>query len=756
MQIRQSKSLNKKIKKPRQLWLSSILTLFIFATTIGGYFLVQNSQDIRRSASEPYDTCIEEGGNWSSTTPCCSGLVKVTSPYGYFCGKAGTCTPGATKCEKEGTLYFEYLCDSSGYYQKNKRCDFGCSGNSCQADGCTPNSKRCTSDRSAIETCSSDGTGWTKQSCSSNTTCSSQTLTCVSNTPTPTPVPTPTAAPTPTPAVSCIKEGGNWSSTTPCCSGLVKVTSPYGYFCGKAGTCTPGATKCEKEGTLYFEYLCDSSGYYQKNKRCDFGCSGNSCQTSGCTPNSKRCTSDRSAIETCSSDGTAWTKRSCSTNTTCSSQTLTCVSNTPTPTAAPTASCEGTCYTNSSCSAIGKVEASGSCLKSTSICCKEAAAGIANVVDTELKAKGEPCSNSSECITGECARTYINNIGQPVFLAEYLCVPSMVEQDQSIVQQNENALLLGATGAVAATTVAAGGVAVGAAATTLPALTPLGLYSYVTATLATAPAWVQTGLTATGLAAGWSSVAGGTYACVNDPNSDACSAFVSGVMVNPAGLMQLASATDSFISNSYRTVNNFLTQQIDDMFDFEPSFGSLNGISVDDMNYMDVMDQNILGPQIQGNVSSPAINSAASQANQLIEQGLSPEEAVAQVTHGIFDDKYQEGYGLAGDAVRSFEDMVELECGVQCRHISQFSTALANEVGLSADFANFNLSHGQQTSGHAVTLIQNMDGSLGVIDATNNMFNQDVGAYINQIIDSGYIPTSNIEGAMQGLIYQIP
>jgi len=108
MQIGQSKPLNRRIKKPRQLWLSSILTLLIFATTISGYFLVQNSQDIRRSASEPYVTC-------------------------------DATTIGSTKCEKESGRNTQFICEASGW-RMTERCERGCDGNICKA-GCIPGVK---------------------------------------------------------------------------------------------------------------------------------------------------------------------------------------------------------------------------------------------------------------------------------------------------------------------------------------------------------------------------------------------------------------------------------------------------------------------------------------------------------------------------------------------------------------------------------------------------------------------------------------
>ena len=54
--LKQKQSLAQK-QSPQRLWLSFIITLFIFASSISAYFLVKNSQDIRRSAAEPYSQC---------------------------------------------------------------------------------------------------------------------------------------------------------------------------------------------------------------------------------------------------------------------------------------------------------------------------------------------------------------------------------------------------------------------------------------------------------------------------------------------------------------------------------------------------------------------------------------------------------------------------------------------------------------------------------------------------------------------------
>jgi len=123
--------------------------------------------------------------------------------------------------------------------------------------------------------------------------------------------PSPTKTPTSTSSSQCIKSGEPFSSSIPCCSSLVKVVTPYGTICHVKGTdCVEGAKKCQVgANNTYFEYKCDSSGYYQQDKRCDFGCNGNTCKTQQCTPGEKKC--DNNMLKTCNIDGSAWKAEYC-------------------------------------------------------------------------------------------------------------------------------------------------------------------------------------------------------------------------------------------------------------------------------------------------------------------------------------------------------------------------------------------------------------------------------------------------------------
>jgi hypothetical protein len=194
------------------------------------------------------------------------------------------------------------------------------------------------------------------------------------------------------------------------------------------------------------------------------------------------------------------------------------------------------------------------------VCCREKT--LAQAGSLEL---GDRCEDSSECESGNCNNTYINNVGDIVYLgANYLvCVPPTTEQEQDRVQQSQNAALLGTAGAVAAAAMVTAPIVV----TSLPALTPLGAYSYATAAITTAPAWVQTGVTVAGVTAGWAGVGAGTLACVTDPNSNACMAYTASLMADPTGLTSLANATDDLFNAGVQTVNTALNQQVDDIFD---------------------------------------------------------------------------------------------------------------------------------------------------------------------------------------------
>ena len=90
MKLSKKQSFNKSTSH-RRLWLSSIVTLFILATSISAYFLVKNSQDIRKSASDPYPgncTCIYNSAcsavgmqPCTACSPACSALNLLSANY---------------------------------------------------------------------------------------------------------------------------------------------------------------------------------------------------------------------------------------------------------------------------------------------------------------------------------------------------------------------------------------------------------------------------------------------------------------------------------------------------------------------------------------------------------------------------------------------------------------------------------------------------------------------------------------------------
>jgi len=160
MNLRQNKVQLQTHKPHQRLWFSSILTLFIFATSISAYFLVKNSQDIRKSAFDPYAndcTCIynntcsvvnmipcEGQCNPSCSPPaiCCQKSKKTptceeTCYRGFSCrmmGKdsaTGTCSSGSVCCQTkassqtntcEGSCYPAALCSEVGKVDASGGC----------------------------------------------------------------------------------------------------------------------------------------------------------------------------------------------------------------------------------------------------------------------------------------------------------------------------------------------------------------------------------------------------------------------------------------------------------------------------------------------------------------------------------------------------------------------------------------------------------------------------------------------------------
>ncbi len=310
----------------------------------------------------PYGSiCGKPGTCTPGSTKCddSNKFVLVCDASGYFqknqsCGgecKNGKCeiicTTGQTRCRDNKTLE---VCNESGTSFTSQSCNYKCEYNKCvekpMADvtptpiDCLPGKNSCTGNKGMME-CNSKGDGYNYFQCGIlciGGRCIGETITL--------------GGPTnPTNCISgeikceatsnggfsefkcnssgywdeilscasgcyygrckqavetegCLKENERYQEGK-CCPGLVKVTSPYGYYCGKPGTCTPGTTKCENNSI----WKCDTSGYFSKIKSCDFGCGENECNL-GCTPRSTICRNEKTLL-VCSDNGTAWLSRSC-------------------------------------------------------------------------------------------------------------------------------------------------------------------------------------------------------------------------------------------------------------------------------------------------------------------------------------------------------------------------------------------------------------------------------------------------------------
>ena len=201
------------------------------------------------STPTPTPSCLAKNASCSNGT-CCAGLVCVVSPYGRYCNVKGTeCTAGQQMCQAEAGISYVYVCDgTTGYYQKNQRCDFGCDGTKCITNGCTPNTKQCNpTNASELQTCAANGIGWSGEYCKYgcvNNACKPA----PSSTPTHTPAPTPTNSPMPTPFVGVgLMTGVGILPVTQC--GLFTPCASVGGVAQKCsnvilgGTCVPNPSK---------------------------------------------------------------------------------------------------------------------------------------------------------------------------------------------------------------------------------------------------------------------------------------------------------------------------------------------------------------------------------------------------------------------------------------------------------------------------------------------------------------------------------
>ena len=456
-------------------------------------------------------SCATKNQSCSDTKPCCSSDNVCTSLYGgKFCVPKGDCTSGDKKCVVESGKSYVYTCNTNGYWDKTKTCDFGCDGSSCKK-ACTAGAKRCNG--SELETCNSDGTAWAGQSCTNGC----QTVSGVSSckgAPTPTPKATvkPTATPTPS---SCANRNESCSNKSCCSTSDTCQSLPGGKFCVAKGTqCTSGQEKCVAEGSSSYVYTCSSGGYWQKDKACDFGCDGNSCKQA-CTPGAKQCNGNE--LQTCNSAGTAWTGQSCTNG----CQTISGAS-----------SCKVALCEANSCNS--------ECAQKTKGNIGQCSAGVCKCSAPSLKGNGSSCSGNSECLSGYC---YSGNqvLGGSPFDFVKTCHAASIETMNKISRDTNTAV------AIAGSTLLTAGA--------MPAIEGAALagYSYASAYLTSLPASLQTAFGLIG-AANVADDLTSQLQCIITLDPQAC-AIAQAAILNPipgAGLsddLQHYLATNPFSTN---------------------------------------------------------------------------------------------------------------------------------------------------------------------------------------------------------------
>ncbi len=251
--------------------------------------LVQQRQEIRKEAvypspspelPSPSPECKGENDSCGDTADCCGGLQCASLPGGKFC-ISPTCDEGLRRCSGN----FIQECQS-GVWTDTQRCDASCDPRTVSCvKVCNPGETRCAED--VLETCASDGSGWSGKSCAYG--CNKGA--CLA----PSPSPSPSLAPSPSPT-------GSPSSQCNCAPGEECVAVPGGYAC-LAPTCINGETRCSGS----FVQTCQN-GQWQDTERCETGCSGGSCLRV-CIPGYTRCVGNEQ--QTCGSTGGGWSVKSC-------------------------------------------------------------------------------------------------------------------------------------------------------------------------------------------------------------------------------------------------------------------------------------------------------------------------------------------------------------------------------------------------------------------------------------------------------------
>ncbi|GEM_PF-2245156 len=735
MNLGQNKVILPTPQSHRRLWFTSIVTLFIFATSISAYFLVKHSQDIRKSASEPYAsncTCIYNSSCSAVGMKPCEGQCNPTCNYPTIC-----CQP-------------------------------------ITEDFCTQGERYCV-DANRIATCKPDRSGYTITNCASGSSCNSQQKLCIAN-------------PTPNPTLSCSANGGQCMSVS--CASV--------YMQSIAGSCSNASYNCCK--TIQ-QFACNAGAKECVNSTTRRYC--NNERTAWVTvscPNGSTC-SDGTCVFPC--QGTCYTNSSCSAigkvpaNGTCRYNTSVCCkeapastpTSTPTTTSTTTSTCEGTCYTNSSCMAIGKVEARGSCLYPTSICCQDVNAFGAPI----LKQVGDECSSNSECASNICSDGVPAGVQAPVALPK-VCQSDPVTYDPEDLRQDAQ-IMAGLFTTLASFVPGVGPVVQIVSAVTqgvqavytCSELTQMknnpnidqavkdqfatacmtSSISAVTGTIGGGASTVST--FATGLSTGTQLALSGVSMVDNIGNlavsginaNNVCQLYGSHSSECYMALGNAGVAVGSTALSGYQfgqNTNVYLNQQVNQMLAGTDSWGhGYQAVDSEVTDYLFPEKRIIIFDQIEGKAYSPAVEKVSSLAQSYIKQGMDPYLAIAQATNKTMPP-YWTQVNAAGTPVnvpagsaRSLEELVSCEGGV-CRHFTQLSTPVANNMGYDADFNAFRMlvdtPTGQVQAGHAVTLVKNLDGTFGVIDATNpTLSRSNIVDYINNIESHGWHPISDFSSA---------
>jgi len=518
-------------------------------------------------------------------------------------------------------------------------------------------------------------------------------------------------------------------------------------------------------------------------------------------PNGSTC-SDGTCVFPC--QGTCYTNSSCSAigkvdaAGTCLYSTSVCCKEAP----ASTPTCEGTCYTNSSCMAIGKVDAAGTCLYSTSVCCKEK-----TITQVGSLALGESCKDDSECASGNCTNNYISRSGEVNYLGPnyFVCAYSPSEQDQyfdqRVEQEEPYARVMGMVAVsflpgVGPIIQIASAVTQGVQAVyTCSELAQIrsdpnidqavkdqfatacmtSSISAVTGTIGGGASTVST--FATGLSTGTQLALSGVSMVDNIGNlavsginaNNVCQLYGSHSSECYMALGNAGVAVGSTALSGYQfgqNTNVYLNQQVNQMLAGTDSWGhGYQAVDSEVVDYFYPNKSNIIADQIQGKVYSPTVEDVSALAQSYIKQGMDPYLAIAQATNKTMPP-YWNQVNAAGTPInvpagsaRSLEELVSCEGGV-CRHFTQLSTPVANNMGFDADFNQFRIlestPRGEIEAAHAVTLVKNLDGTFGVIDATNpNLTRNNIVDYINNIESLGWHPITDFEGAMKGYTFQV-